>query len=166
MARAISQPDSRQLVSLSGRLSVGLASFLDAEWFRENASRKNKREEKRKIRTTFHHLVTVDPPAPHEPHSACHNIQWKPRWKHNSQLSRWPIVVKGAESDAISHTNVMSREVALVRADPAANEMTPLIEQPSGEPLEYRTRNLSLGTVQGAQTISTSFWMSYRIIIK
>jgi hypothetical protein len=62
--------------------------------------------------------------------------------------------------------NVMSREVALVRADPAASEMTPLIEQPSGEPLEYRTRNPSLGTAQGAQTISTSFWMSYRRTIK
>jgi hypothetical protein len=46
MARAISQPDSRQLVPLLGRLSVGLASFLDAQWFRENPYRKKQEERK------------------------------------------------------------------------------------------------------------------------
>jgi hypothetical protein len=67
MARAISQPDSRQLVSPLGRLSVGLVSFLDAQWFRENPYQKNKRKEKMKIRTTSHHLVTAGTSAPHEP---------------------------------------------------------------------------------------------------
>lgn len=38
--------------------------------------------------------------------------------------------------------NVMSREVALVRADPAASEMTPLIEQPSGSSTEQGTCHL------------------------